>query len=50
MNIWLGMVLSLVIALAIGFLNGYMVVKSGSAELHRHARARSSSSAGSTCG
>jgi simple sugar transport system permease protein len=29
MNIWFGMLLSLAIALVIGFLNGYMVIKSG---------------------
>ena len=29
LNVWLAMLLSLVIALGIGFLNGYMIVKSG---------------------
>jgi simple sugar transport system permease protein len=29
LNVWLAMLLSLVIALSIGFLNGYMIVKSG---------------------
>ena len=47
-NVWPSIAVVLVFGMAIGFINGYTVVKPEAAELHRHARRRSSSSRAST--